>query len=110
MVLHAGKATDIEVVKKQRTRGFLSLQTNSGNSLGSLKNYAMDWNAADMDETSSANPAAIAKGKAATPGVVHKHMVDAFAAIRDASNASEVTTFLLLLLAAISLCTCIPSP
>ena len=94
----------METARRQRTRGFLAVQTNSGNSLGSLKNYAMDWNTADMDETSSANPAAIAKGKDATPGVVHKHMVDAFAAIRDASNASEVRTFLLLLLAAISLC------
>jgi hypothetical protein len=69
----------------------------------------MDWNTADMDETSSANPAAIAKGNDATPGVVHKHMSAAFAAIRDASNASEVTT-LSLLLAAIFLYTSSPSP
>jgi hypothetical protein len=80
----------MEVAKKQRTRGFLAVQTNSGNSLGSLKSYAMDWNAADMDDASSANPTAIATGQDATPGVVHKRMVNAFAAIRDASNASEV--------------------
>ena len=29
VVLHAGKATDMEVAKKQRTRGFLAVQTNS---------------------------------------------------------------------------------
>jgi hypothetical protein len=89
----------MEVARKQRTRGFLAVQTNSGNSLGSLKGYAMDWNAADMDETSSANPTAVAKGKDATPGVVHKHMLDAFSAIRDASNASEVSVLLLSLTA-----------
>ena len=37
--------------------GFPQLRTRSGHSLGSEEQYHMDWNAADTDEVSSANPA-----------------------------------------------------
>ena len=38
------------------TRGFVSNQTASGRSLGSLSHYSMDWNNADSGEVSSAAP------------------------------------------------------
>jgi hypothetical protein len=55
----------------------------------------MDWNAADMSETTSANPQAVANVAPGTPGLVNQKMRGAFAAIAAASEAAEVKSFLL---------------
>lgn len=67
-------------------RGFVQLQTQSGQSLGSLKSYAMDWNAADTSEVSPTqrqlHPAA--------PGNVSRLMYDARLALQKADKAAAV--------------------
>jgi hypothetical protein len=99
VVLHSAPAVTHLPLKKVPPQGFLALRTDSGNSWGSLRNYAMDWNAADMSETTSANPQAVASVTPGTPGLVNQKMRGAFAAIAAASEAAEVRTPFLLLLA-----------
>ena len=64
--------------------GFAPLKTLSGNSLGSLEHYHMDWNAADTDEVTSQHPAG--------PSILAQKMFAAKAAILEADKAAEVST------------------
>jgi hypothetical protein len=108
VVLHNAPAVSHLPLKKVPPQGFLALKTDSGNSWGSLRNFAMDWNAADMSETTSANPQAVASVTPGTPGLVNQKMRGAFAAIAAASEVAEVKTFFLLLLVQDLCCTHLP--
>ena len=56
MVLHKSPAVAVLETRKFEGDGFVARTTSSGRSLGSLGQYCMDWNAADVPEVSSGNP------------------------------------------------------
>ena len=68
--------------------GFAPLKTLSGNSLGSLEHYNMDWNEADMDEVTLCRPA----GHPAGPSLLTQKMLAVKAAVLEAYKAAEVST------------------
>ena len=61
---------------------FPRLRTQSGNSLGSVEHYNMDWNAADTSEVSSPNPV----GPSHVAQSIHALQV----AVLNASKVTEV--------------------
>jgi len=74
--------------------GFVSLRTSSGGSLGSLTQYAMDWNSADLGEVTSGNPnPALHPG---SPSVLAQKMRAARAAFDEADKTAEVRLLRLL--------------
>jgi hypothetical protein len=68
--LHTGKgASRVSSLVNPELEGHCPLQTTSGRSLGSLKDYCLKWNAADvMDTTSSGKLKAPAKTQALAAG------------------------------------------
>ena len=70
--------------------GFVNTRTSSGGSLGSLAQYAMDWNSADLDEVTSGNPKrALHPG---SPSILAQKMHAARAALAEADKTAEVIT------------------
>ena len=67
--------------------GFPQLRTQSGHSLGSEKQYHMDWNEADTGEVSSANPAS---RHPAGPSAIAQSMHNLQVATLRASQITEV--------------------
>ena len=63
--------------------GFAPLKTLSGNSLGSLEHYHLDWNEADMDEVTLQHPAG--------PSLLAQKMFAVKAAVLEADKAAEVS-------------------
>ena len=63
--------------------GFAPLQTLSGQSLGSLEQHSMDWNAADSVEVSSG-------GLPLGPGLLAQKMLAVKAAVQEADRVAEV--------------------
>ena len=58
MTVLPGKVTTLASTQMTATSdspvwGFTTLHTSSGQSLGSLAHYSMDWNSADMSEVNS---------------------------------------------------------
>ena len=66
--------------------GFAPLQTLSGQSLGSLEQHSMDWNAADSAEVSS-------EGIPLGPGLLAQKMFAVKAAVHEADKVAEVGLF-----------------
>ena len=67
--------------------GFAPLKTLSGNSLGSLEHYNMDWNEADMDEVTSRRSTS---QHPAGPSLLAQKMFAVKAAVLEADKAAEV--------------------
>ena len=63
--------------------GFAPLQTLSGQSLGSLEQHSIDWNAADSVEVSSG-------GLPLGPGLLAQKMLVVKAAVQEADRVAEV--------------------
>ena len=66
--------------------GFAPLQTLSGQSLGSLEQHSMDWNAADSVEVSSG-------GLPLGPGLLAQKMLAVKAAVQEADRVAEVKVY-----------------
>lgn len=82
-------------------RGQVALRTQSGNSLGSLEQYCMDWNATDSSEVSApgkalhpASPSVVGLKFAELRAAFHK----AGAALASAEQTTDVSIFRLNLL------------
>ena len=64
--------------------GFPVLRTESGRSLGSLKQYSMDWNAADTSEVTTKHPVG--------PSALAQTVYTLKAAVQAVDKAAEVNT------------------
>ena len=83
----AATSTGIQTTGIQATSSnwwFASLQTLSGNSLCSLEQYKMDWNAADSGEVSSQLPLG--------PGLLAQKMLAVKVTVDEADKVAEVNT------------------
>ena len=79
-------ATSTGIQATSSNWGFAPLQTLSGNSLGSLEQHNMDWNAADSAEVSS-------EGIPLGPGLLAQKMFAVKAAVREADKVAEVKVY-----------------
>ena len=79
-------ATSTGIQATSSNWGFAPVQTLSGNSLGSLEQHNMEWNAADSGEVSS-------EGLPLGPGLLAQKMFAMKAAIHEADKVAEVKIY-----------------
>jgi len=91
VVLHKAPAVAVRETRKYEGDGFVARTTSSGRSLGSLGQYCMDWNAADMSEVSSGNPGNTKLHPAGASNLAQK-MYGAQLALHEADKVAAVSS------------------